>query len=57
MKIRENFIMELIAYIIGIFVGVFIGMSIGMWNCEKEAVKNKAGYYHPETGEFTWRIK
>lgn len=50
------------AMTIGGVMGILIGaiMGVGLFSCYEhhhEIVKRGAGYYHSETGIFTWNTK
>lgn len=38
-----------------VVVGLLIGEDAGEKAMQSEAIKHGAAYYHPETGEFTWK--
>lgn len=48
-----------VGIIVGCIVMIFLMISVilpisdNTW--QKDAVKHQAAYYHPETGEFTWK--
>jgi len=37
------------------FLSFLIGTSVRSDGWKAEAIKNGAAYYHPQTGDFTWK--
>ena len=54
---RDNDIINLaiVAFLIGALFSFFIGLVVSSKGWESLAIEHKAAYYHPETGEFTWK--
>ena len=46
---------DLIGAIFGLILGFIIGVSYTAEAYEGEAIKYHHAYYHPQTGEFTWK--
>jgi len=37
------------------FLSFLVGTSVRSDGWKAEAIKNGAAYYHPQTGDFTWK--
>ena len=42
-----------VAFLLGLVLGSYVAVD----DMEQRAIKHKAGYYHPETKEFMWKVQ
>lgn len=53
--IASFLVVAVVLYALGIFAGYSSGKEAAVIECGQDAVEANAAYYHPKTGEFTWR--
>lgn len=46
--------LAVLSMVIGLYIGIFFGALVAKKKYTGEAIENKAAYYDPTTGNFTW---
>lgn len=46
--------LAVLSLVIGLYIGIFFGALVAKKKYTGEAIENKAAYYDPTTGNFTW---